>query len=316
MHGNESTTTKAVFDLLTFFGQADVFQTEIRNFLNNYTLHIIPLLNPDGALAYTRENANGIDLNRDAVNLSQKESRLLRSVFDAFSPDLCLNLHDQRTIYGLKGGKPATISFLAPSEDVQRTVTATRKEAMCEIARIAQYLQKYIPDGIGRYDDAYNENCVGDAFTAAGVPTILFEAGHYPMDYKREKTREFIFYAFMELFRLHKSKSEDCDVELYFNIPENMMNFKDIIVRDVRISGYNTPVSLGIQYKEELKEGSIQWTPILENIGDLTAFNGHQEINAAGAAILVNYQQNVEIGEKITTIIQKNNEKILFTVEK
>ena len=44
------------------------------------TLYIIPILNPDGAKAYTRLNANEVDLNRDAQDLSQPESKVLRAV--------------------------------------------------------------------------------------------------------------------------------------------------------------------------------------------------------------------------------------------
>jgi murein tripeptide amidase MpaA len=72
MHGNESTTTKALFDFLKFISQKNLFQNEIAQFLAEYTFCLIPILNPDGAKLYTRENANGIDLNRDAQNLSQK----------------------------------------------------------------------------------------------------------------------------------------------------------------------------------------------------------------------------------------------------
>ena len=46
-------------------------------------------------------------------------------------------------------------------------------------------LNNELPDGISRYNDVYNPNCVGDSFTSSGIPTILFEAGHYPDDYDR-----------------------------------------------------------------------------------------------------------------------------------
>ena len=59
MHGNESTTTKAIFDLLnTLLGN----DREVSQVLNACTILIIPILNPDGAKAYTRINANEIDL--------------------------------------------------------------------------------------------------------------------------------------------------------------------------------------------------------------------------------------------------------------
>src|SRR5690606_18083352 len=200
MHGNESTTTKALFDFFKFISQKEAFQNEIELFLENYSFYVFPILNPDGAKLYTRENANGIDLNRDAQNLSQKESQCLRKIFDKLNPSLCLNFHDQRSIYGFENGNPATISFLSPAADNERTVTDSRKTAMEQIVKMNACLQKYLPGQVGRYDDSFNDACVGDTFQKAGVPTILFEAGHYKYDYQREKTREFIFYSILSLF--------------------------------------------------------------------------------------------------------------------
>src|SRR5690606_15082228 len=77
MHGNESTTTKAIFDLLNTLQSGN---ESIKHILNTCTVCIIPMLNPDGAKAYTRVNANEVDLNRDAQVRSQPESQILRSV--------------------------------------------------------------------------------------------------------------------------------------------------------------------------------------------------------------------------------------------
>jgi hypothetical protein len=38
-------------------------------------------------------------------------------------------------------------------------------------------LQRYIPGQIGRFDDSFN--LVLEYFQAMGVPTLLFEAGHF-----------------------------------------------------------------------------------------------------------------------------------------
>ena len=70
MHGNESTGTKAVFDLLNYLQSNDLFAQMITK---EITLKIIPILNPDGAQQYTRKNANEIDLNRDAVEELQRK---------------------------------------------------------------------------------------------------------------------------------------------------------------------------------------------------------------------------------------------------
>ena len=154
MHGNESTTTRALIDIFKIFSEQDYL-------FYNCELYIILMLNPDGANLYTRENFNHIDLNRDAINLSQKESLFLRSVFEDVKPDFCFNLHDQRTIFGV-GEKPATVSFLAPAADESRRLTEPRTKAMKLIAELNNYLQKLIPNQVGRFDDSFNANCTGD----------------------------------------------------------------------------------------------------------------------------------------------------------
>ena len=55
------------------------------------------------------------------------------------------------------------------------------------IIKMNNVLQNVIPNQVGIYDDSFNINCVGDSFQSKGVPTILFEAGHYKNDYSREK---------------------------------------------------------------------------------------------------------------------------------
>lgn len=316
MHGNESTTTKAIFDFLKFFGQKEVFQKEIERFLAEYTLVTLPILNPDGAHKYTRENANDIDLNRDAKALTQRESLLLRKVFDEFEPDLCLNLHDQRSIYGTNEGLPAAIAFLAPSEDTLRTVTTTRIVAMEHIVRMVGKLSLLVPDCIARYDDTFNENCVGDKFTMMGVPTILFEAGQYKDDYQRENTRELIFYAFLELFGIGEIPDPEVDYKEYFKIPENKSNFKDIILRNVRIHPKTDNVSIAIQFQETLDNGRIIFEPLLDSIGNLNASYGHYENDCEGAEILLNYHKNYQIGEKIVTITNALDRNIVYYSKK
>ncbi|MDA9992783.1 M14 family zinc carboxypeptidase, partial [Flavobacteriaceae bacterium] len=129
MHGNECTGTKSAIDLINFMNTSD--NEIVDQILSSCTIKIIPILNPDGAEYFTRFNANKIDLNRDAVERKAKESILLRKILDDFNPEFCFNLHDQRTIFGVEGTRnPATISFLAPSEDETRKVTKTRKKMM------------------------------------------------------------------------------------------------------------------------------------------------------------------------------------------
>ncbi|WP_299534279.1 M14 metallopeptidase family protein [Ulvibacterium sp.] len=280
MHGNESTTTKAVLDLMNFLASEEIEALQI---LKKCTVKIIPMLNPDGAQAYTRVNANEVDLNRDAKLLTQPESRSLRKVYDDFQPHYCLNLHDQRTLFNVGSTqKPATVSFLAPASDDQRSVTESRRKSMLLIGAIDHSLHSYIPGQIGRYDDTYNANCVGDTFQTLKTPTVLFEAGHFPDDYEREQTRMYIFYAlFSALDAISEERFQEVTEADYFKIPENNKLFFDVLIHNA--GHINTAVSgndgIGLLYKEVLENGKIHFVPKIEMIGDLEGYFGHKTYN-------------------------------------
>lgn len=303
MHGNESTTTKALLDFLKLIAQQQQESTAIEAFLKTHTVKIIPILNPDGARAYTRVNANGVDLNRDAQLCSQKESKALREVFDAFQPDLCLNMHDQRTIYGLPSGKSATVSFLSPSADASRGLTKAREVAMLDIAKMANVLATVIPGQIGKYDDGFNLNCVGDTFTHLGVPTILFEAGHYPGDYSREITRSYIYRALLVVFTIEEV-ANIFKVGDYLQLPENEKSFCDIVLKDVRLLDEEAPQDIAIQYIESLKDGKIDFQATLLELR--TNLIGHTQIACNGDYVVLNNGNNVRLNESICKVYNKS----------
>lgn len=310
MHGNETTTTKALFDFFRLL-KNNANSSTVKSFLETYTFYVIPVLNPDGALLYTRENANNIDLNRDAVLQSQAESKVLWNVFKEFQPDMCLNLHDQRSIYGLPNNNPATLSFLSPSADDKRTITASRLDAMKAIVSMNGILQEIIPGKVGRYDDGFNINCFGDSFQAEGVATILFEAGHYLNDYDRERTREFLFYALCTLFELLQPELETNNViESYMSIPENKKNYRDIILQNVMLQGKQTDIAL--QFEENLVNSSIEFLAKVDKIGGLKDLFGHKEIDLGGKEILINSHENVFENMNVSTILEKKSKKTII----
>ncbi len=276
MHGNESTTTKGLFDFLNVLNSGSDFALQL---LNTFTFCSIPMLNPDGAELYTRENANKIDLNRDSQNLTQPESRLLRETFEVFKPDYCYNLHDQRTIFGVGDtGKPATVSFLAPAYNEEREVNESRMKAINLIAGMNEVLQKYIPNQVGRFDDSFNINCIGDTFQNLGVPTVLFEAGHFQDDYEREETRKYVFVALVSGFELlSENDIVDNGIGKYLNISQNKVVFYDLMYKNVKINydGNEIITNFAAQYKEELVDGKICFNAYIIQIGDLENHFGH-----------------------------------------
>ena len=285
MHGNESTTTKGLFDFLNYL-KSD--ETLANHLLTNFTFLCIPMLNPDGAALYTRSNANDVDLNRDSQALTQPESKFLRATFDAFKPDFCFNLHDQRTIFGVADtGKPATLSFLAPSFNENRDVNESRMKSIDLIAAINEKLQSYLPNQIGRFDDSFNINCIGDTFQYLGVPTLLFEAGHFQDDYQREETRKFVFMALMSSFSvLYENVIVVNGIGKYLNIPQNKVVFYDFIYKNIKISydGIEKITNFAAQYKEELIDNEVCFNAYFSQIGNLEHYYGHFEYDAKGAS--------------------------------
>ena len=309
MHGNESTTTKALFDLFNTFLDT---HSELNYILEACTLYIIPILNPDGALAYTRINANGVDLNRDAQNLTQPESHVLRNIFDSFKPHFCYNLHGQRTIFSAgTTNNSATVSFLAPAQDAACTITASRKVAMELIGVMNDALQRMIPNQVGVYNDAFNLNCVGDTFQSENVPTILFEAGHFKNDYEREKTRELIYTSYLtSLNYISKNEVNGNHYKPYFNIPENDKCFLDVIIRNAKVT--HELVDIGIQFQERLHANKIQFIPKVEKIEKLDGFFGHKEIEANGFEVRDAQGRVLKLGYENVCVILNSEEIMLI----
>ena len=302
MHGNESTTTKAVFDLLnTILNRTNNITETI---LNNCTICIIPILNPDGAEAYTRINANEVDLNRDAQNLTQPESHVLQEVFNQFKPEYCFNLHGQRTIFSAgKTNNSATVSFLAPAQDEECTITQTRKIAMEIIAVMNRNLQQQIPNQVGVYDDSFNINCVGDTFQSQLVPTILFEAGHFAKDYQREKTREYIYQSLVTaILYISNNDITGKGYKEYLSIPENEKLFYDIILRDANVNG--EILDIAIQYEEVLDKCEIKFVPTIKEVKNLNSYFGHREINLHKKEVKIKKSDEKLVSE---IVVVKNN---------
>lgn len=281
MHGNESTTTKALFDFFNVIHSQEEIGAKL---LQEFTFCFLPMVNPDGAELYTRENANKVDLNRDSVDLSQPESQLLRKTFENFKPDFCYNLHDQRTIFGAgNDGNVATVSFLAPAFNESREINEVRAKAMNVIVAMNDELQNHIPNQVGRFDDGFNINCIGDMFTSLNVPTILFEAGHYQEDYYREYTRKMIFIALISgLKHIYENDVVDNEIAKYLSISQNNIVFYDFLYKNIKINydGKEIITNFAAQYKEELIDGTIQLNAYIAEIGELKGKFGHVLYNA------------------------------------
>lgn len=299
MHGNEPTTTKGLFDFFNFLSKDSELAQQIKN---KYTLLCIPMLNPDGAFAYTRENANSVDLNRDAYLASQPEMKLLRILYEEFKPDYCYNLHDQRTIFGTEGfNLPATMSFLAPAFNKDRDYNEVRMKAIVIINKMNRALQEYIPYQIGRFDDSYNVNCTGDYFTTQNTPTILFEAGHFQMDYGRDESRKYVFISLLSsLLDNYENVIVDNELDNYLRIPQNNKRFFDFIYKNVKIidNSVEKIINFAAQYDEVLENNEIYFKAKISKVSDLEEYSGHTEYDCESMLFLENGINIPEIGKE------------------
>lgn len=307
MHGNESTTTKALFDLFNFLQFND---EEAKKIKQEFTLLIIPILNPDGAQVYTRVNANEVDLNRDSVDLTQPEAQLLQNTFKAFHPDYCFNLHDQRSIFAAgETRNPATISFLAPAYNEVREYNDCRLKAVEVIVAMNDELQKHIPNQVGRFDDSFNLNCIGDRFQSLGVPTILFEAGHYQNDYQREETRKYLFVSYLVALKNIYSNVVVADsLNSYLNIPQNKSVFYDFLYKNIKINKDSLDIisNFAAHYREILQEDQVIFEAYITEIGNDISKYGHIEFDGEGGIYSDNLDNIPEINKKADFFINNN----------
>ncbi len=314
MHGNESTTTRAVFDLLNLLNDTNnSLSTQV---LKECTLYIVPMLNPDGSNAYTRANYRNVDLNRDAQVLTQKESQIFKKLVDFVNPLIAFNLHGQRTIFSVGNtNKSAIVSFLSPASNPKRSITESRKKGMQIIAEMNNSLQQVIPNSVGRYDDGFNLNCTGDTLENRGITTILFEAGHYPNDYERETTRKWIYLSLVtSIYFISKNIIDGSQYERYFDIPENGKCFNDIIIRNY--DNFSNKTDIAIQYKEILIGGKLLFKPYIIDIQPKITNFGHLEFNASVVKINLNEKNEyLKINNEIDIIKINDKEFSVFPIK-
>lgn len=299
MHGNETTGTKAMLDVFEFL---KLQESECEKILESISFYFIPMLNPDGSTMYSRRSASGIDLNRDFLKESSPEIKVLKSFVQEIKPDFLFNLHDQRTIFNVgETDKPTTLSFLAPSPNIERAKTEPRIKAMSVIDYMAKGLEKLIPGNIARFTDEFYPTSTGDNFMNAGFPIILFEAGHYPNDYERIKVRQ--FHALAILLALEKiAQNEGAEVGDYHQIPINNKKFLDIVLRNVlvRSNEAESLMDIGIYFEEmlDVENQEVIFCARIEEIGDLSNYFGHLDIDKKGKNYLGRFSMFPQIGEK------------------
>jgi hypothetical protein len=300
MHGDEPSATPALLDLVEFLTRHRQDDPDAARILDRLTLLIVPMLNPDGAEVYTRRNEQGIDLNRDALNLATPEGRILKDLRDRYEPEMGFNLHDQyrRRVVGTTRVL-ATNAILAVTGDEARTVTPGRERTMRAGVAVAKALEPYAPGGMARYDDAFSPRAFGDNLTAWGTPVLLIESGGVaPGKSLTELTRLNYVGILFALSELARNDMADHDATDYPRISENGDDvWSDVAIRGGSIlqpgapESYRADLTFDVLESDRARENCAgegkngPWGSRITELGDARLWGAGREIDGTGRLI-------------------------------
>jgi hypothetical protein len=292
MHGDEPTATAALLDILEHVRRHQE-EPAVRQMLERLTIHFVPMLNPDGAARFQRRNAQGIDVNRDALLLQTPEGRALKAVRDRLKPSLGFNLHNQswRTSAG-RAGKPASISLLAVAMDEARTETPGRTLAKKTCAVIRDAVESFAPGQVARYDDEFEVRAFGDNVTKWGTPVVLIETGPHQGPRADLDLQRLNFVAILSaLHALASGRVQASDPARYESLPMNASDVFTILIRRAEIvTGTGiAPFSgdVGLASTRVIREThagarELLQTYRVDDLGDLRVFGGVEIVDANG----------------------------------
>ncbi len=300
MHGNEPTATAALFDLFNFFSSSDKYDEPRKTLLKKITFYFIPMLNPDGAEMFTRENAYSVDLNRDALRLQSDESKIIWDYAEKLEPEFGFNLHDQNSYYTAgRSNNASAISLLSPPMNFVKSINYTREKSMQVISRINEALSLFIPQNIARYKDDFEPRAFGDNFTRNGISIILIESGFYKNDVKKDFVRKLNFIALLSAFKSIAEKDyENIEHKKYFDIPENEELLFDLLLRNLTLNynGRNFKIDIGINREKKLNKESqsFYYKSKIADLGDLSIFYGIEEHDLTGYQVIADNKLSVD----------------------
>lgn len=282
MHGNESTATLALADLIRYMHEGGNAQTAA--WAKQLTVLMIPMLNPDGAEWFQRRNALGIDINRDARVLSTPEARALKNYRDRHQPQFGFNLHDQSVRTRIeRSGRLAAIALLAPAYDASRSDNAVRTRAKHVASVVRDAVESFVPGHVAKYDDGFNPRAFGDLMQSWGTSTVLIESGGWETDPEKQYLRKTNFAALVTaLDALASGAYAKSDVNRYEALPENGPQANDLVIRGgtIVVPGFE-PYRADIAVDVGERDDFTSPRGVLE-IGDLAETVARDTLDATG----------------------------------
>ena len=308
MHGDEPTATSALFDVFEQF-RRHRDEPAYALILDSLTIHAVPMLNPDGAERFQRRNAQGIDINRDALRLQTPEGRALKALRDRLNAPVGFNLHNQgwRTSAG-KTGQPATISLLSVAFDEARTESPGRilTKQLCALIRDA--LEPLAPGRIARYDDEFEVRAFGDNLTKWGTNVVLIETGPWPAVEPDPYLVRLNFVALMTaLDGLATGRVKQADRRRYETLPINETDLFYLLIRNATVvpgtgvAPFTADIGIvanrGVRTTDGQRE--TRMSARIEDLGDLHTMSALESIDATGLFVAPRWDQAMKAGELV-----------------
>ena len=316
MHGDEPTATSALIDMLTYL-QKEHKNDLVKKISETVTIRAVPMLNPDGAEIDQRRNLQGVDINRDAVDLKTPEARLLKQLRDDWSPEIGFNLHNQGALTTVgRTANQAAISLLVVYGDAAKTPSDGHERNKRLTSAMILALQKFIPGHIAQYGDEYTATAFGDNFSAWGTPVILIETG--AMNGKDEMYLvKMNFVAFMTVLQSLATGSERTQstapyMSLMANSSGNLVNFIFRRASIVNVTPGGLPSFGDIAAVTERRRASYAAPTVIRGMGDLGSLRGLEEYDA-GAFNLYQRFGSAKIGEMAEFFFYKKDRQVDFT---
>lgn len=316
MHGDEATSTMALADIFAFLAAPG--EDPMRNRIaRELTVVFIPMLNPDGAERFQRQNAVGIDVNRDARRLATPEARTLKAVRDRLQPDFGFNLHDQsaRTRVG-RGGGQAAIALLAPAYDMARSWNPVRTRARLVAAFLARDFANGVPDAIAKYDDSHEPRAFGDLMQQWGTSTVLIESGAIAGDPQKQRLRTLHAASILGALDVIASGAyRNEDPNQYERLPFNAGGASDLLVRGGSIVIPGSPpvqADVSINFDDSVARTGAR----ISDIGDLASAIALDTIDATGKFLFAGLESLtfLEVVNQPTTYYLKIGSLAKFTI--
>ena len=251
------------------------------------------MLNPDGAEAVQRFNAQGIDINRDWRRQATPEGRALLRAANTLQPQFGFNLHNQnaRTSIG-RPPRPAAVSVLAPPPDATRKESPSMRTAKQMCTCFVESVRPFAEGMISRYDDTYEPRAFGDGIQSLGVATMLVEAGGWPEADCEPITRLHFHGMLATLHAIATDKYLAADHQIYEALPEsNSQRLNDCLITkanvlDARIAEpFVADIVIDQTQSERLAVTPIRDGKIVD-IGDLPAPSARQSIGASNSLLV------------------------------